>query len=192
MTMCMCLVHCVWGAYFIYILYILCVPCIYVWGHVFWNLSLKLFKHRGNNHESIYIVNLIYGMHLTCLMSRYILYIINICSVYLVCFRYWCILYVCWTVYILCILCEEHIVYTQVYIMCDLHILRIHVFWESYEIYVRNFQTQKEQLINKEHNLYTVCDLCILYLTYNICELHILCGYVIQNLMRFVSKTWGN
>ena len=137
----------------------------------------------------VYIVNLIFRMHLMYLISRYILYII----IYRVYIWYvlgcWCILCVWWTVYILCIICEEHIVYTHVYIICDLHISRIQVFWESNEIYVRNLQTQKEQLINKEHNLCTVCVLCILYITYNVCEMHILCDFVFLNLVRFVSET---
>ena len=55
-----------------------------------------------------------------------------------------------------------------------------------------NFQTQKKQLTKIEHNLWTVYGLCILYLKYNMGELHILCNYVIQNLVRFVSETLGN
>ena len=130
----------------VHILYTSCIYCVcltYFVDTCILKSFLETFQTQGKQ-QWVYILWAGYmgcTWRIWCPDIFYILYIYVVYIWYVL--RYWCILYVWWTVYILCILCDEHILYTQVYIMCVLHILRIHVFWGSYEIYVRNFQTQR-------------------------------------------------
>jgi hypothetical protein len=77
----------------------------------------------------------------------------------------------------------RNILYIHTYILCVTYIFQEFRYFENLmKFMLENFQTQKKQLTKIEQNLCAVCDLCILYLKYNICELHIVCGYVFRIL----------
>ena len=136
-----CLVHCVWGAYFICILHILGVPCILCGDMYVWNISLTLLKQTQGTQTGEYILWTRYFECTWYIWYPDIFYIFNIYVMYIWCLLgCWC---VWWTVYILGILGKEHIIYTHVYKVCDLHSMRIHEFWKIYKIYVGKFSDTK-------------------------------------------------
>ena len=118
MTMCICFRHYMWCAYFIYILYILCVPCVFC-GYMYFEIFPWNFSNTRKTTMSVYIVSRIYGMHLTYLMSRYILYIIHICGIYLVCFGI-LVYFICLVnrIYFMHSMWWAYFIYTSIYYVC--------------------------------------------------------------------------
>ena len=147
---------CVGCKLYMHIAYIGCAMHI-VWRHVFWNISLTLLK-TGD-----YIFWTRYLGCTGCIWCPDMLYIFNIYVVYIwYVLRCWCILNVWWTVYSLCILGREQIVYTHVYTNVTYIVWEFMNFEKSIKFMLENFQTQNKQL-TKLSIIYALCVICVFY-----------------------------